>query len=287
MEQDVWQRAEPVAAAVLVAAAVAWSIVALATGGSLTGAGLIGLTALALGAVLGLDAWRRAATRASGLERALTSARADAARAVSARTAAEEEVERERDAAAAEVEQREAALVAANRELEVLGQRAAHEAELKRVECERLQEALRRAEKAGAQQRQLLRRLEQSRRAEREWNRELRAQLQRLYDSPGRLTRHGDIDALVLEASMRLVDAEKGMLLSRGDGDGDGALDVAVADGFEHDPRDSVVAQRFARQRRSSARTCRTATSMGARPPTTRSTLWSRSRSTCTTASTA
>jgi HD-GYP domain-containing protein (c-di-GMP phosphodiesterase class II) len=248
MEHDVWQRAEPVAATGLVAAGAAWSIVAVATGGSLTGAGLIGLTVLVLGAALGLDAWRRAVTRASGLEQALTMARTDAARAIAARTAAEEEVERERRAAATEVEQRETALVAANRELQALGERAAHESEQKRVECERLREALRRAEKAGTEQRQLLRRLERSRRAEREWNRELRAQLQRLYESPGRLTRHGDIDALVLEAAMRLVDAEKGMLLSRGDADGDGALDVAVADGFEHDPRDSVVAQRFARQ---------------------------------------
>jgi HD-GYP domain-containing protein (c-di-GMP phosphodiesterase class II) len=248
MERDVWQRAEPVAAAGLVAAAVAWSIVAVATGGSLTGAGLIGLTGLALGAVLGLDSWRRAAARAEGLERALTSAREDAARAVSARAAAEEEGDRERRAAAVEVERREAALVAANRDLEALGERAARQAEEKRVECERLREALRRAEDAGARQRQLLGRLERSRRAEREWNRELRAQLQRLYESPGRLAGRGDVGALVLEAAMRLVDAEKGMLLSRADADGDGALDVAVADGFEHDPRDSVVAQRFARQ---------------------------------------
>jgi GGDEF domain-containing protein len=38
------------------------------------------------------------------------------------------------------------------------------------------------------------------------------------------------------------------MLLSRDDGDGDGALDVMAAEGFEHDPSTSIVAQRFARE---------------------------------------
>ena len=53
---------------------------------------------------------------------------------------------------------------------------------------------------------------------------------------------------LILQAAIELVGADRGMLLSRGDGDRDGALDVVVAEGFEHDPSTSTVAQRFARQ---------------------------------------
>jgi hypothetical protein len=49
-------------------------------------------------------------------------------------------------------------------------------------------------------------------------------------------------------AAIALVGAEKGMLLSREDGDGDGVLDVAAAEGFDNDPETSVVAQRFARE---------------------------------------
>jgi HD-GYP domain-containing protein (c-di-GMP phosphodiesterase class II) len=203
MHPDAVQRTEPVAAVVLVAAAVLVLILVGVTAATLDGAGIAGIVALALAAVLALDAWRRSGARARGLR-------------------------------------------AANRELEALADRAAREAEREREERERVQHALRRAEDAGARQRGLLRRLEQSRRAEREWNRELRAQLQRMYESPR--TRGGDEDvrALVLRAAIQLVEAQKGLLLSREDADGDGALDVVVSHGFEHDPQDSAVAQRFA-----------------------------------------
>ena len=118
------------------------------------------------------------------------------------------------------------------------------------AERERLGTALRRAEEALGQQRELGRRLQASRQAEREWNRELRGQIQRLYDArkSDEDGEHGDVRDLVLRTAIRLVEAQKGLLLSRTDADGDGALDLIIAHGFEHDPEESAVAQRFARQ---------------------------------------
>ena len=226
MDAQAVQRVEPIAAIVLVVAAVVLLVIVGATGASFDGAELLGLIGLATGGVLALDAWRRSVERTRRLEAALGMAHAEAAR----------------DAA-----EREDALRAAQRELEALADRAGQQAERDRAERERLQRALRRAEETGAQQRVLLRRLEQSRRAEREWNHELRAQLQDMYESSRRLA-DDDVRALVLRAAIQLVEAEKGILLSREDADRDGALDVVISHGFEHDPRDSALAQRFAHE---------------------------------------
>jgi HD-GYP domain-containing protein (c-di-GMP phosphodiesterase class II) len=226
MDAHAVQRVEPIAAIVLVVAAVVLLVIVGATAASFDGAELLGLIGLATGGVLALDAWRRSVVRTRRLVAALRTAHAEAAR----------------DAA-----EREDALRAAQRELEALADRAAQQAERDRDERERLQRALRRAEETGAQQRVLLRRLEQSRRAEREWNHELRSQLQDMYESSRRLA-DDDVRALVLRAAIQLVEAEKGILLSREDADGDGALDVVISHGFEHDPGDSAVAQRFAHE---------------------------------------
>ena len=225
MDSHAVQRVEPVAAVVLVAAAVLWLIVLGATATSLDRAEIVGLIALALGALLGLDAWRRSGVRTRRLEAALRRTQSEAAR---------------------ELRKREDEVREANRKLEALAADAAQQAERERDERERVQQALRRAEESATQQRVLLRRFEQSRRAEREWNRELRGQLQQMYESRDGLADHDDVRALVLHAAIQLVEAEKGILLSREDADGDGALDVAIAHGFAHDPQDSAVAQRFA-----------------------------------------
>ena len=63
MDSHAVQRVEPVAAVVLVAAAVLWLIVLGATATSFDRAEIVGLIALALGALLGLDAWRRSGVR--------------------------------------------------------------------------------------------------------------------------------------------------------------------------------------------------------------------------------
>ena len=92
-------------------------------------------------------------------------------------------------------------------------------------------------------ERQLRLRSERARRAEREWAQELREQVVRMYRSNGH---SGDVRELVLEVAVQLSAAEKGVLLSQRDGDGDGKLDLVCQRGFEDDPGSSSLAQRFA-----------------------------------------
>jgi HD-GYP domain-containing protein (c-di-GMP phosphodiesterase class II) len=127
--------------------------------------------------------------------------------------------------------------------------RARHGAAAAREERERLEQQLRRIETQRAHEAHLLGRLRQSWRAEREWSRELRGQLHRVERVRRRDEEDEDEDvhALILRAAVELVGAEKGLLVSRADEDGDGALDVVHWVGFDHDPTHSAVAQRFAR----------------------------------------
>ena len=117
-----------------------------------------------------------------------------------------------------------------------------------RDERERLERQLRRLEGDRGQEVELVQRMRRSWRAEREWNRELRDQLNRLHASRSLAGDGDDVRALILRAAIRLVDAEKGLLVSREDADADGALDVVLSDGFEHDPERSALADRFARE---------------------------------------
>jgi diguanylate cyclase (GGDEF)-like protein len=109
------------------------------------------------------------------------------------------------------------------------------------------------AEKAAAKQherlereRRLAEQLEQARKTEHEWNRELRREIAKLNRDRGPLGRSDDIRELVLAIAMRLVDARKGLMLSRKDGDRDGNLDLVASHGFSNDPAASHVAQQFA-----------------------------------------
>jgi GGDEF domain-containing protein len=112
-------------------------------------------------------------------------------------------------------------------------------------ERERFERHVRRLEQALTQERVLLRRLRDSWQAEREWSRELRGQLQDLH---GRSSGRGDVLELVLKASIQLVNAQKGLLLAKEDDDEDGDLNLVSAAGFSHDPEQSSVVQRFARE---------------------------------------
>jgi diguanylate cyclase (GGDEF)-like protein len=90
-------------------------------------------------------------------------------------------------------------------------------------------------------------RVERARRAERDWNRELREQVVHLHRRHGALGDVSDVRRLVLRMAVVLVDAEKGLLLSRADEDGDGSpLDLVASEGFDNDPSDSAVAHAFA-----------------------------------------
>ena len=110
-----------------------------------------------------------------------------------------------------------------------------------------LREAVQRREAELVRRGQLIERLQRSRRAERDWNAELRSQLQREHASRERLEDSLDARDLILRAAIKLVQAEKGLLLSREDADRDGRLDLVFAHGFEHDPARASVVQRFAR----------------------------------------
>jgi HD-GYP domain-containing protein (c-di-GMP phosphodiesterase class II) len=124
---------------------------------------------------------------------------------------------------------------------------AAGARESQRTDRERLERHLRRVEAQRQRETQLVERLRRSWQAEREWNRELRGQIQHLHAQQGMFTRADDLHSLILGAAVKLVEAEKGMLVSRSDEDGDGELDVVRSEGFDNDPTHSAVAQRFAR----------------------------------------
>ncbi len=209
------ERATRTAAAVLVALVVVYGVAALVLGASLRELeddALVLLLPLLAAAALALWGWTRARAAEAGARRAL----------------AETQARAERDREAARVEE-------------------ARRAEAHEAERERLGRDLRRREQALQRERELAARLQEARQAEREWNRELRGQLQRLTESKGVLSRSGDVRELVLAAAISLVGAEKGLLLSRDDEDGDGRLDLVVAAGFDNDPEGSAIVQRFAR----------------------------------------
>ncbi|HEX8207728.1 MAG TPA: HD-GYP domain-containing protein [Solirubrobacteraceae bacterium] len=77
---------------------------------------------------------------------------------------------------------------------------------------------------------------------ERDVNRELRKKLAELQHKSGALGEWRDIPTLVLQTAVALTEAEKGILLTRGDGDG---LDVAAQSGFDSDERLEQLAERF------------------------------------------
>jgi HD-GYP domain-containing protein (c-di-GMP phosphodiesterase class II) len=112
-------------------------------------------------------------------------------------------------------------------------------------ERQQLERHTRRLEDALSRERIVLRRLRDSWQAEREWSRELRLQVQELQ---GRASGRGGVLELLLTATIQLVEAEKGLLLTREDEDADGDLDLVTAAGFSHDPEHSSIVQRFARE---------------------------------------
>jgi diguanylate cyclase (GGDEF)-like protein len=56
------------------------------------------------------------------------------------------------------------------------------------------------------------------------------------------------VRALVLRVAVLLLEAEKGLLLSKQDEDRDGDLDLVASEGFENDPAGSHIVQRFGRE---------------------------------------
>ena len=88
-------------------------------------------------------------------------------------------------------------------------------------------------------------RLRRAHEEQRRYSRELSSKLSEMHRREGVLGGRDDVRTLVLRAAISLLDAEKGLLLSRRDDDGDGNLDVVAAVNFDKDPEASSLVQRF------------------------------------------
>ncbi len=143
-------------------------------------------------------------------------------------------------------------------------ERSEGELEGAREEADEQRDHAARAEKDAQQRRQELKEREQElarsraqatranelRQLERSWNHELRSEVVGLQRAAGALGDPADVRSLVLRLTVRLVQAEKGLLLTHRPGQEDrdvaSDLDVAATEGFEHDPADSQLVERFA-----------------------------------------
>ena len=141
----------------------------------------------------------------------------------------------------------------ARRQLALAANENAHEADELRAQLAEAQAgsaaAAEEAEGLRRERDELKESLERSRSArwlESRWNEQLRERLAELHRERGLLGDTSDVRALVLRLAINLLGAEKGLLISRLDEDNDGDLDLVCADGFEHDPEGSAVAQYFA-----------------------------------------
>ena len=97
----------------------------------------------------------------------------------------------------------------------------------------------------AAEHEKVIERLHRAHQQEREWSRRLGEKLSDLHRTQGALGGRDDVRTLVLRVAIELLGAEKGLLLSRDDADGDGNLDVVAAEGFENEPARSELVQRF------------------------------------------
>jgi HD-GYP domain-containing protein (c-di-GMP phosphodiesterase class II)/GGDEF domain-containing protein len=189
---------------------------------------LLALTVLAA-AVLGLAWWRE------------RRGHAQAAR-------AREELEQ----AQAAVAERDRAIEERDERLRERDERLAERDDQVRERDERLGERAEELESVEGrleEQRRAASRLEAARRAEHSHARKLRSELSRVASERGPLGRTDDIPELVLRLATSLLEADKGLLLSRRDEDRDGDLDLLAAEGFEDDdPQRSELAQRFAQE---------------------------------------
>ena len=125
-------------------------------------------------------------------------------------------------------------------------EKAEEEAEQARAERDEKAEEASEARSELESEREKATALRRSNDEQRRWNRELSAKLNELYRKEGVLGGRGDVASLVLRVAMSLLGAEKGLMLSRKDEDGDGNLDVVSHEGFDADPTGSSLVQHFA-----------------------------------------
>ena len=118
-----------------------------------------------------------------------------------------------------------------------------HDAEHERLE----QEAQRREEELRAE-RNRREKAERSRNSERSLVKKLRHQVLAEQHERGALADTHDTPHLVLRLVMSLVEAERGLLISRRDLDRDGDFDLVAHEGFASDPTHSPLVQRFVKE---------------------------------------
>ncbi len=158
------------------------------------------------------------------------------------RSAADENARRERERLESEVREREDQLDDSRDSLKAARERETEE----RRAREQFESGLENREKDLNRERYLRRRSEESRQAESAWSRELQAEVLRMHRELGALGDTNDIPTMVLRLSKKLLGADKGLLLSREDENSDGSLDLISSEGFENDPSQSKIVQRFA-----------------------------------------
>ena len=155
---------------------------------------------------------------------------------------AREKAEKGREQVAAEVQKRETELGGVRDEIRGIRR----ERDGLRQEKVRLESNLEAREGELERERYLRARSQEAREAERGWTRELQAEVGRMHRELGTLGDPADVPSMVLRLTKRLLGAEKGLLLSREDEDSDGNLDLVSVEGFENDPEESAIVQRFA-----------------------------------------
>ena len=122
---------------------------------------------------------------------------------------------------------------------------ARREAKQAQEEAAEQNDRVERLEQDNESDRAELERMRRSRDQQRSYGRELATKLNELHRSEGALGGREDVRSLVLRVAIGLLNAEKGLLLSHNDDDGDGNLDVVAYEGFDSDPEDSALVQRF------------------------------------------
>ncbi len=163
-------------------------------------------------------------------------------RALSAAAAAEDTA---REHLQREIDQARAETARTRREAEEQREMDRREADERLSAARRQAEREREEDKARlASERRTREVVEQARRAERQWAEEMRSQVIRLHRERGALSNPDDVPGLVLQTALSLLDAEKGLLLSRRES-GE-RLSVIRHLGFDHDPQDSALARSFA-----------------------------------------